>query len=262
MNAILLLLLSCITSLPAGNTINKPVICLTYDDGLDSHLQTVLPQLNTAGFKATFFLNAIRGAATVIGAPSPAVKGWRMAALQGHELGNHTLFHPCPQALGWPGELSIESYTVDRLMAEITAQQSLLAALDTTRKQRSFAYPCNNTVVAGVDYAAMLREKGLALYARAGGDSSSIIADFKKLDAGKVPSWLVPEGTSGEALIAFAQKVKQQGGMGIYQFHGVGGEFFRVTPAAHQQLVRYLQEHREEYEVLTFSAAMELVTRR
>jgi peptidoglycan/xylan/chitin deacetylase (PgdA/CDA1 family) len=36
----------------------RAIICLTYDDGLQSHINTVLPQLDSLGLKATFFLNS------------------------------------------------------------------------------------------------------------------------------------------------------------------------------------------------------------
>src|SRR5678809_596404 len=77
----------------------QAIICLTYDDGLQSHLATVLPQLNSAGLKGTFFLNSIQGSSEAIGEASPATSGWTNAALHGHELANHTLFHACPEKL-------------------------------------------------------------------------------------------------------------------------------------------------------------------
>src|SRR5580704_10692383 len=66
----------------------KAVIVLTYDDALLSHLDTAVPQLKHAGFEATFFLT---GALDYITLPR-----WRELAKEGFDLGNHTLFHPCP----------------------------------------------------------------------------------------------------------------------------------------------------------------------
>lgn len=58
----------------------KAIICLTYGDGLDSHLSTVIPHLDSAGLKATFFLNSVRGSSYVVGQVSPTVSGWRFDA--------------------------------------------------------------------------------------------------------------------------------------------------------------------------------------
>jgi peptidoglycan-N-acetylglucosamine deacetylase len=76
----------------------------------------------------------------------------------------------------------------------------------------------------------------------------------------KVPSWPVEEGTTSEDLIAFAEMVKKTGGMGVYQFHGIGGPLFRVTAEAHQKLLQYLKDNQADYWVTTFSEAMEFET--
>ena len=64
-------------------------VVLTYDDAIDVDLDNAIPALDSAGLKGTFYL---------IGS-SPAVSRrigqWRAAAKNGHELGNHTSFHPC-----------------------------------------------------------------------------------------------------------------------------------------------------------------------
>jgi sialate O-acetylesterase len=39
----------------------RAIICLTYDDGLETQLTIALPQLDSMGFKATFFLPSIQG---------------------------------------------------------------------------------------------------------------------------------------------------------------------------------------------------------
>ncbi|MCB2408428.1 polysaccharide deacetylase family protein [Hymenobacter lucidus] len=240
----------------------RAIICLTYDDGLPSHLRTVLPQLDSAGLKATFFLNAIQGASTAVGEASPAVAGWTAAALRGHELANHTLFHACPEKLGWPKALAVESYTEERMLAEISTQNALLALLDPRRKTRSFAFPCNNFLLGATDYAGLIRQRGLVRYGRAGGTRASVVTDFWGLDPMKVPSWMVEEGTSVQELVAFAERVRQAGGLGIYQFHGVGAEFFRVSASTHRAFLAYLKAHPDAYWVTTFSEAMDFVTRK
>jgi len=100
-------------------------------------------------------------------------------ALQGHELANHTLFHPCPENLGWNKTLAIDNYTVDQIIKEIEINNGMLSLLDPKRKSRSFAFPCNNILVEGKDYSKIIKEKGLITYARAGGDENSIITNFQ-----------------------------------------------------------------------------------
>src|SRR5262245_48664222 len=68
-------------------------IALTYDDALTSQLDVAIPQLDAAGLKGTFFLTAGNMS-------QQDIARWRAAAAEGHELGNHTIFHPCERGSG------------------------------------------------------------------------------------------------------------------------------------------------------------------
>jgi len=238
----------------------QAIICLTYDDGLQSHLATVLPQLNSAGLKATFFLNSIQGSSEAIGEASPATSCWTNAALHGHELANHTLFHACPEKLGWQKAFAIESYTVDRIITEVKTENTILSLLDSNRKQRAFAFPCNNFLINDTDYIEILKTQGLIKYARGGGDRNSFVLDFANINIMKMPSWMVEEGTTVQELIEFAQKIKKAHGMGIYQFHGIGAEFFKISKETHHAFLEYLKAHQEIFWVTTFSEAMDYIS--
>jgi peptidoglycan-N-acetylglucosamine deacetylase len=243
-------------------TSQKPMICLTYDDGLLTQLTTAIPQLDSAGFKATFFLTSIQGSSQsdVIGQTPEVVLGWHDAAKNGHELANHTLFHPCPMNLGWNKSLAIDNYSFDQIISEIKTQNELLALLDPKRGKRAFAFPCNNSIVEGNDYAQKLKQQKLVTYARTGGDSTSIITDFAKLNTMKVPSWLVFTGTTTAQLISFAEKVKKAKGLGIYQFHGIGGQIFQISPDTHREFLAYLKANENELQIVTFSEAMDEIS--
>jgi peptidoglycan/xylan/chitin deacetylase (PgdA/CDA1 family) len=244
------------------NRLNKAIICLTYDDGLATQLSTVIPQLDSLGLKATFFLNSIGGSSQsdIIGQAPEAVLGWSNAAKNGHELGNHTLFHPCPEKLGWAKAVAIDNYTVDKIVKEITVQNIILSLLDPNRETRSFAFPCNNSSIRDTDYLKVIKDKGLVKFGRAGGDSNSIVTDFEHLNAMQVPSWHVWTGTTLQELMAFAEKVKKAGGLGVYQFHGVGGQLFQISKETHNAFLTYLKAHKKDLWVTTFSEAMEYIT--
>ena len=242
---------------------NRAILCLTYDDGLETQLSTVIPQLDTLDFKATFFLNSIQGASQsdIIGQTPEDILGWTNAARNGHELANHTLFHPCPEKLGWAKALAIDNYTVDKIIIEIRTQNTLLSLLDPNRKVRSFAFPCNNTYIGDTDYSKIIEDKGLVKFGRIGGDSNSVITKFKHLNPMQVPSWHVWTGTTLQQLISFAEKVKKTGGMGVYQFHGVGGQIFQISRETHRAFLEYLKAHQNDYWVTTFSEAMGYMTK-
>jgi peptidoglycan-N-acetylglucosamine deacetylase len=232
------------------------IICLTYDDALPSQLDNVIPQLNALNLKATFFVNSLAGSSNQIGHASPSLVRWKAASIQGHELGNHTLFHPCPERLGWEKEVALETYDLERLMSEIRTMHTYLDIITGKKSKRAYAYPCNETSIGGVDYAAVLRELGIISYGRSGGDAYNNISNGKDLDGLKVPSWHVMEGTTGAALIEFVERTIRSNGLGIFQFHDIGGLLFNVSEEAHQDLLNYLSANADRVRVMTFSDAV------
>lgn len=241
---------------------NKAIICLTYDDALASQLSIAIPQLDSAGLEGTFFVNSIQGTSGVLGEGSPAFYGWRKASQNGHELANHTLFHSCPEKFGWKKEEAIESYTVDKLLKEIEVMNLYLEQIDQKKVQRTFAFPCNNVMVDGVDYSKKLKELHLVSHARGGGDNLSVVADLDKINMMQVPSWHVQEGTGLDELIAFAEKVKSANGLGVFQFHGIGGPLFKISSETHRSFLKYLKDHEKDYSVTTFADAMGMIEKR
>ena len=67
----------------------KCAVVITYDDAINEHLDNAIPVLDSLGLKATFYLTAYSPAC------AKRLTEWRAVAARGHELGNHTLFHPC-----------------------------------------------------------------------------------------------------------------------------------------------------------------------
>lgn len=228
----------------------KAAIVLTYDDALRSQLNNAVPQLLKAGIKATFFLTS--------DIDSLSIPKWRKLAKKGYELGNHTLYHPCSAAEDDP--VRSENYTAYKIIREIEITDRFLFAVDGKTK-RTFAYPCTETFVGGKDYVDSLRKFKLVKYARIGGDSSTMITDFKNLDTLKVPSYGLDGGENGDKLITYIKSVVQKGGLGIIMMHGVGGDYISITSDAHRQLIDYLKKHKKDIWTPTFQQALDEVYR-
>ncbi|QHT66991.1 polysaccharide deacetylase family protein [Rhodocytophaga rosea] len=229
----------------------QALIVLTYDDALLSHLQVAIPQLNQARLKGTFFLK--EPAATHINA-------WKEASQKGHELGNHTVYHPCLSSkFKADPHYQAENYSVDNMMREISTMNTILYAID-NKLDHTYAYPCGETSIQGKSYVDRLKKSGFVAYARAVG-SSPIITDFKNLDPYQVPCMGFAINAPGSDMIEFVKQVQQNKGMGVLIFHGVGGDYLEVSAAAHQELVQYLKEHQEQIWVATFKEAMDYVTK-
>ncbi|HVV56316.1 MAG TPA: hypothetical protein VHC47_13370, partial [Mucilaginibacter sp.] len=151
---------------------------------------------------------------------------------------------------------SSDHYTPGQMISEIDAMNRFLFAVD-GKTNRTFAYPCAETTVGGKDYVDTLRKYYLVKYARIGGDVDAVITDFKHLDPLRVPSYGLDESTPASKLIDFVKRVEQSGGMGIFMFHGIGGDYITTSAGAHRELLQYLKEHRKEIWVTTFQQAMD-----
>lgn len=218
-------------------------IALTYDDAIAaSDLDVVIPQLDRAKFKGTFFL---MGKAML----AADVPRWRAAANAGHELGNHTVNHPCMRGtFPMPEQYNSESYSVEVLLTEINVMNTLLTAID-GKPKHAFATPCGQATVGGHNYIAPLQAAGLASFIR---DESTLTG------GGSAPKILGTGfvGSSGADMIAWVKQAETAGALGVVVFHGVGGDYLSVSAEAHQQLLDYLTAHRSDIWTTTFSEAM------
>ena len=229
----------------------KAAIVLTYDDALASHLKYAVPQLNKYKLKGSFYL--------VGGMSEEAMDQWQAVSRQGHELGNHTLFHPCSEKnyKQHPRNYS-ESHDAESILNEISMMNRLLYGID-RKKVRTYAYPCTEVVVGGVDYTDTLRQSKLITSARIGGDLNAVVTDFKSLNPMKVPSYALLNEQDADALISYVKKVQQEGGLGVLMFHGVGGDYLKVSAEAHEKLLQYLSANKDEIWVGTFQEVMNYI---
>lgn len=254
MKTLLALALSLVCGVSAASATKWPggakaAVVLTYDDALESQLDHAVPVLDAAGFKGTFFLTGLKPA---------DVSRWRAVAAEGHELGNHTVLHACP-ASGASGDLSRTSnaYTTERMLKEIEQQNVFLTALD-GRPNHGFASPCGQTLAGGSDYLEALRAARLVTYARGVYTSpDDLRADVGRMDPMHMPSRGFPEGVTGAQLIDFAKQAEAGGGMAVYLFHGVAGDYLQVSDSAHRELIAWLAAHRSEVWVTTLQGALD-----
>ena len=226
----------------------KMAVVLTYDDALPSDLDIAIPALDRAGLKGTFFLV---GNALV----PEQIERWRAAAAEGHELGNHTVRHACPQANYTPAKKldTSEAYDVPMMLAEIRTMNTMLTAID-GKMRHSFATPCGQHLAGGVDYLPVLRDGGLVRYTR-----SAAWPGGKVLDPMDVPCRWFDEKTTGSDMIAAVESAERSGDLLVLGFHGVGGDYLKVSAEAHAQLLAYLKDHADTIWVAPFSTVMDYI---
>jgi peptidoglycan-N-acetylglucosamine deacetylase len=112
---------------------HKAAVSLSFDDARLSQIDTGLPLFKRLGVKVTFFVEP-RGV-------QQRLEGWKQAVLDGHEIANHTLTHPCTGNYAFSRNNALENYDLKRMAREIDGAndqtQKLLGV-----KPKTFAYPC------------------------------------------------------------------------------------------------------------------------
>ena len=231
----------------------RAAVALTYDDGVDVDLDHIVPDLEAANLRGTFY---VPGHSESL---RKRMEEWRAAARRGHELGNHTLFHPCLRQV--PGrvrefvtpERALESYTVERMRSEIQVMNSMLFAVDGL-DARTLAYPCGDEVAGGVAYVGAIRPMFPA--ARAYKDQFRALADPRTVDIHRVPSWALRSNTGAE-MIAWVEEAAQSGQLAVFTFHGVGGgHSINVDREEHRKLLAWLNANRERIWTAPFLEVM------
>ncbi len=231
----------------------RAAVNLAYDDALASQLDHVIPALNERGFRGSFYVPA--SAPLLL----ERLEDWRAAAEQGHELGNHSLFHHCDKQR--PGRDWVEPHRdLSQLPVAAFAEQIALAndflALIDGHAVRTFTPPCGDTNVGDQDYLTPV--KPLFIGAKGIGESG-VTPSMEDLDPFAVPV-AVPVELSGEELIAVVEEAAQRGTMANFTFHGVGGDYLMVSEEAHTALLDHLAAHPDRFWVDSFANIMKHVT--
>jgi peptidoglycan/xylan/chitin deacetylase (PgdA/CDA1 family) len=120
---------------PDGKTI---ALSLSFDDARLSQFYGGTALLDEYGVKATFFV--------VPAQVEERLKGWKEAVANGHEIGNHTLTHPCSGNYPWSRNKALEYYTLKAMRNEMKACNRQIEELLGVQPTL-FAYPCGHTYV-------------------------------------------------------------------------------------------------------------------
>ena len=113
-------------------------ISLTFDDARLSQIDKGLPILDSHGVKATFYVS--------LQSMLQRVPGWKEAVSKGHDIGNHSLLHPCTGNFSWSQDRALEDYTLKRMSSELdSASRFIEETLGIV--PAAFGYPCGQTYV-------------------------------------------------------------------------------------------------------------------
>lgn len=211
----------------------RVAVSLSFDDGRASQVDKGLDVINPIGVKVTFFVNP------------PAIKerldGWKRAVASGHEIGSHSVSHPCTGNFPWSRQNALEDYTLERMsqqLGDASAQiQELLGVHAVT-----FAYPCGQKFVGRgsemKSYVPLIGEKFLV----GRGYMDEYYNDPVFCDLAQAGG-IAFDDMDYIDMVKNIDKAAEQGGWIIFAGHDIGQKAFQVTDTiALAALCRYMQD--------------------
>lgn len=247
---IFLLASVCFAQTFPGKT-QKCVVCLTYDDGIDIDLDNVAPALDSLGLKGTFYIPMNSESL------SKRMNEWKALAKKGHELGNHTSFHPCngkSKKRDWvTSDYDLDNYTMTRMVDEIKLANVFLKSLD-GKSKRTFAYTCGDMEIGGENLWDKIKDEFIA--ARGVNGEMPTMSEIKLNNIG---SYMIANKT-GEEMIDMVKQAMKTNSLIVFLFHGVGGGHnINVDLKEHSKLLHFLKKNKKDIWVAPFIEVAEYV---
>jgi peptidoglycan/xylan/chitin deacetylase (PgdA/CDA1 family) len=116
----------------------KAAVSLSFDDARPSQIDTGLALLKKEKVKATFFV--------LPWGVEKRLAGWKQAVADGHEIGNHSLTHPCTGNYKFSQNNALENFDLQMMTKQLDgANEWIYRQLGV--KPRTFAYPCGQKFV-------------------------------------------------------------------------------------------------------------------
>lgn len=226
----------------------KCAVVLTYDDAIPQQLENAVPVLDSLHLKATFYLTAYFA--------KSRLNDWRKVAARGHELGNHTLYHPCTGGTGrgWVRpDYDLRNYTVQRMMDEIRMTNVFLQALD-GKTERTFAFTCGDMKIGDTAFLDSVKNDFVA--ARAVRDEMHPIGQVNLYN---VDCYMVNSYTATQ-MIEWVKKAGETHSLLVILFHGVGGgNALNVSVSEHSKFLHYLKANEKNIWITTMLQAAEYI---
>jgi sialate O-acetylesterase len=215
-------------------------VSLSYDDSVPVHYERVAPLLEEHDLRGTFYLTV-----SALG----NADAWKAVAEHGHELGNHSLFHPCrripPGNYKWLAEhYDLADYTMGRFRDELAMANLTLDLVD-GGKPRTYGNNCTNLTIGRGENEIPMDPVLDELFVAARGTITNRPVDPQKPNFTRLGHYSGDEKTF-EQIRDEIEAARRSGGWIIYMFHGVGEGTHNlfIADEEHRKLVEWLAGER------------------
>lgn len=197
----------------------KMALSLTFDDARLSQIDTGIPLLDKYGVKATFYISP--------GSMLKQSDKWKMAVLNGHDIGNHSVYHPCSGNFAWSRDKALEEYSLQKMRTELDSASRFINEFLGVNPV-SFAYPCGQTFIgrgAGVQsyvpLIASMFESGRGWLNEAPNDPE--FCDLSQLNGTEL------DGKSFDQVLKLIETAKANGQWLVLAGHEMNEEGFQTS---------------------------------
>ena len=211
----------------------RAAVSLTFDDARPSQVDNGLPIFEKYGVRATFYVSP--------DSIEQRLEGWKKALAEGHEVGNHTLTHPCSGNYPAFRERALEDMTLGRIAEEIDDAGAAIFRLLGVRP-RTFAYPCGQTYVGRgrnvASFVPLIAERFMAGRLWLSEDANDpAFCDLAQLLSSE------SDGQSFDQIRPLVDKAAAEGRWLILTGHEIDGGGFQTTLSTTvEELCRYAQD--------------------
>lgn len=194
-------------------------ISLTFDDGRTSQVDGGTALLDRYGARATFYV--------VPSAVERRLDGWKKAVAAGHEIGSHSLNHPCTGNFTWSRHKALEDYTLDKMRAELDESNRRIQQLLGVRAE-SFAYPCGQKFVGRGKEARSYIPVVADLYLTGRGWLDETANDPGFCDLAQLTG-VEMDGKEFDQILPLIQKARENGAWLVLAGHDIGKDGPQTT---------------------------------
>jgi len=211
----------------------RAAISITFDDARTSQVDSGTALLDKYGIKATFFV--------VPPTVEDRLDGWKKVVANGHEIGNHTINHPCTGNFSWSAKNALENYSLDDMRDELIECNKRIKELLGVESE-VFAYPCGQKFIgrdtSTKSYVPLVAK--MFIVGRGWRDEAMNNPDF--CDLAQV-SGIEMDGKNFDEILPLIEEVRRTGQWLILAGHEMGDSGVQTTRLKMlKQLIEYVQD--------------------
>jgi len=211
----------------------RAAVSITFDDARTSQVDSGTALLDKYGVKATFFV--------VPPTVEDRLDGWKKVVANGHEIGNHTINHPCTGNFSWSAKNALENYSLDDMRDELIECNKRIKELLGVESE-VFAYPCGQKFIgrdtSTKSYVPLVAK--MFIVGRGWRDEAMNNPDF--CDLAQV-SGIEMDGKNFDEILPLIEEVRRTGQWLILAGHEMGDSGVQTTRLKMlKQLIEYVQD--------------------